>query len=91
VLQLITEGGQVGEIHKLDRPETFIGRVDGDVIFPHDGFMSSRHARVIERGGRYFLCDQNSRNGTFIRIDREAELKAGDMFLVGKQLFRFEK
>lgn len=91
VLQLIGEGGQVGEIHTLDRPETFIGRVDGDLIFPHDGFMSSRHARITERNGRYFLRDQDSRNGTFIRIDREVELRPGDMFLVGKQLFRFEK
>lgn len=91
VVQLITEGGQVGEIHTIDRTETVIGRVDGDLIFPHDGYMSSRHARIVERDGRYILLDQSSRNGTFVRIKGEVELQPGDMFLVGKQLFRFEK
>lgn len=90
VIQLITEGGQVGEVHPLDRTETVIGRVDGDLIFPHDGYMSGRHARIMERKGRYFLLDHSSRNGTFVRIKGEVELQPGDMFLVGKQLFRFE-
>jgi hypothetical protein len=91
VIQLITEGGQVGEVHSLDRSNMAIGRVEGDLVFPHDGYMSSKHAIVVERDGRHFLVDQKSRNGTFIRIKGEIELKPGDMFLVGKQLFRFEK
>lgn len=91
VIQLITEGGQVGEVHPLERTETIVGRVDGDLIFPHDGYMSGRHARIMEREGRYFLLDYSSRNGTFVRIKGEVELQPGDMFLVGKQLFRFEK
>jgi hypothetical protein len=91
VIQLITEGGQVGEIHAIERAETVIGRVDGDLIFPHDGYMSGRHAVITERDGRYLLVDQSSRNGTFVRIKGEVELQPGDMFLVGKQLFRFEK
>ncbi|HXG66568.1 MAG TPA: FHA domain-containing protein, partial [Blastocatellia bacterium] len=62
-----------------------------DLTFPHDVYLSGRHARVIERDGRYFLVDQNSRNGTFIRISKEVELKPGDIFLVGKQVFRFNK
>ncbi|HEU4388198.1 MAG TPA: zinc ribbon domain-containing protein [Blastocatellia bacterium] len=90
VIQLITEGGLVGEVHSLERSNMAIGRVEGDLIFPHDGYMSSKHAIVVERDGRYFLVDQKSRNGTFVRIKGEVELNPGDMFLVGKQLFRFE-
>ena len=52
--------------------------------------MSGRHARIIHRGDRFVLVDENSRNGTFKRIDGEVELKAGDIILIGKQLFRFE-
>jgi pSer/pThr/pTyr-binding forkhead associated (FHA) protein len=51
--------------------------------------MSGQHAKVVEREGRYFLVDEQSRNGTFIRIREEIELKPGDTFLVGKQVFKF--
>ncbi len=89
-LRLIQEGGGDGEIYKLDTDETIIGRNNGDIRFPHDGYMSGRHARIIRRGEHFVLVDENSRNGTFKRIDGEVELKAGDIILIGKQLFRFE-
>jgi hypothetical protein len=89
-LLLIMEGGEIGETYSLRPSETVIGRVDGDIKFPHDGYMSSRHARIIQRNGRFFLLDNNSRNGTFVRIHQEVELHPGDVVLVGKQLFRFE-
>jgi len=89
-LRLIQEGGGDGEIYKLDTEETIIGRNNGDIRFPHDGYMSGRHARILRRGENFVLVDENSRNGTFKRIDGEVELKAGDIILIGKQLFRFE-
>jgi predicted amidophosphoribosyltransferase len=89
-LRLIQEGGGEGEVYKLETDETVIGRNSGDIRFPHDGYMSGRHARLIRRGERYVLIDENSRNGTFKRIDGEVELRAGDIILIGKQLFRFE-
>jgi pSer/pThr/pTyr-binding forkhead associated (FHA) protein len=89
-LHLITDGGEVGEIYQLDRTETVIGRAEGDLTYPHDGYMSGRHARIIARGARYFLTDEGSRNGTFIRIDHEVELQPGDTFLIGKQVLRFD-
>ncbi|MGB5035078.1 MAG: FHA domain-containing protein, partial [Blastocatellia bacterium] len=89
-LLLIMEGGDVGETFQLRPTETGIGRVDGDIKFPHDGYMSSRHARILQRNGRFFLIDNNSRNGTFVKIHQEVELHGGDVVLIGKQLFRFE-
>jgi hypothetical protein len=89
-LLLIMEGGETGETYDLRPTETVIGRVDGDIKFPHDGYMSGRHARVVQRNGRFYLLDNNSRNGTFIKIHQEVELNPGDVLLVGKQLFRFE-
>jgi FHA domain/Double zinc ribbon len=88
-LSLIMEGGQSGETYQLEE-ETIIGRVNGDISFPHDGFMSGRHARIERKGAAFVLTDESSRNGTFIRIKGEVELQTGDMILVGKQLFRFE-
>lgn len=89
-LHLVMEGGQPGEVYDL-KDETAIGRTLGDISFPHDGYMSSRHARIVRRGEDYVLLDEGSRNGTFVRIKNEIRLESGDMILIGKQLFRFEK
>jgi pSer/pThr/pTyr-binding forkhead associated (FHA) protein len=83
------EGGQQGEVFEL-KDDNIVGRINADVTFPHDGFMSSRHARITRRGNSFVLTDEGSRNGTFIKIKNEVELKPGDMILIGKQLFRFE-
>jgi hypothetical protein len=88
-LHLVMEGGQPGEVYELGN-DTVIGRSNGEITFPHDGFMSGRHARIEQRGGSFILTDEGSRNGTFIKLKEEVELKPGDMILVGKQLFRFE-
>ena len=88
-LHLIMEGGQAGDSYDL-KDETMVGRTTGDITFPHDGFMSGRHARIVRRGASFVLVDEDSRNGTFIRINGEVELKPGDMVLIGRQLFRFE-
>jgi pSer/pThr/pTyr-binding forkhead associated (FHA) protein len=89
-LHLVMEGGQQGEVFDLG-DITVVGRAQGDITFPHDGFMSGRHARIERRGASFVLVDEGSRNGTFIKINGEVELKPGDMVLIGKQLFRFEE
>jgi pSer/pThr/pTyr-binding forkhead associated (FHA) protein len=88
-LCLVMEGGQQGDVYDLE-DETVIGRASGEITFPHDGFMSGRHARIARRGATFVLTDEGSRNGTFIKIKGDVELHPGDMILVGKQLFRFE-
>jgi len=88
-LHLVMEGGQLGDVYEL-HDQTIIGRTAGDICFPHDGFMSGKHAKIVQRGNTFVLTDEASRNGTFVKIKSEVELKTGDMILVGKQLFRFE-
>ncbi|WP_148263932.1 FHA domain-containing protein [Chloracidobacterium thermophilum] len=89
-LCLIQEGGGDGEVYEIKGDELTIGRNSGDIRFPHDGYMSGRHARIIRRGDEFILQDDNSRNGTFKKIDGPVTLKSGDILLIGKQLFRFE-
>jgi pSer/pThr/pTyr-binding forkhead associated (FHA) protein len=83
------EGGEEGAVYEIEN-EAVIGRTTGDITFPHDGFMSGRHARIAYRGGKFVLSDEDSRNGTFVKIKGEVELEPGDTILVGKQVFRFE-
>jgi hypothetical protein len=90
ILELITDNTSERETYQV-KGEVVLGRIEGDVTFSHDGYMSGRHARIVERDGRYFLSDEGSRNGTFVRIDEEVEIKDGDVFLIGKQVLKFIK
>lgn len=89
-LTQILEGGSVG-MTVCARGDTLqIGREDGDLNFPGDVYMSARHCTVTEQGGRFLLTDQNSRNGTYVRIKTERELTHGDYLFVGRKLLRVE-
>ena len=88
-LRVIVDGEESDEVYLVDG-KTVIGRMKGDINFPYDDYMSSRHASVTRRGDGFILQDEASRNGTFIMLDGEVELKPGDVFMVGKQLFKFE-
>ncbi|MEK6322318.1 MAG: zinc-ribbon domain-containing protein [Acidobacteriota bacterium] len=88
-LLLFVDGEATGDEYELKR-ETVIGRTSGDITFPHDDYMSGSHARIAKRGDKFMLIDEDSRNGSFIRIKKEVEIKPGDFVLLGKQLFRFE-
>ncbi len=65
-----------------------IGRERGDVLFPEDGYVSGLHCHLSWNGGRLFLTDLGSSNGTFQRIGGETSLASGDVLLMGQQLFR---
>ena len=51
--------------------------------------LSPRHASVAVREGKLVLKDLNSQNGSFIRQRQDTELIPGDVFLLGRELFRF--
>lgn len=74
----------------LELNEVILGREHGNIIFPDDGFVSGRHARVSNRGSRYFLEDLNSSNGTYFLVKERTELQNGDILLLGQQLFQVE-
>ena len=69
--------------------ETFIGRENCDLNYPQDMLLSPRHASVAVREGKLVLKDLNSQNGSFIRQKQDTELIPGDVFLLGRELFRF--
>ena len=78
------------EVFTVDNDKTTIGRTDGDITFKEDNFLSKEHACITRRGDGFYVSDLDSRNGTFIKVVGEYELKSGDTLLVGRQLFRFE-
>ncbi len=61
----------------------------GDLAFPDDEFLSAEHARVAFRGNRLYVTDLGSRNGSFVRVQSPEVLVHDDVFLMGRQVFRF--
>ncbi len=90
-IQQIGLGGLIQDVYCLSTEGATIGRETGDVLFPQDKFMSSQHARIrLGDDGEFYLSDQNSSNGSWIRIADRRELQQGDFLFVGQQLFRVD-
>ncbi|MBX3252112.1 MAG: FHA domain-containing protein [Myxococcales bacterium] len=96
------DGGAIGRIRLVIGRETYggtycipgtgmhLGRERGDVIFPEDGYVSGLHCRIHEEGGKVWLTDVGSSNGTFVRVRGESTVPTGSTLLMGQQLFRLE-
>ena len=83
-------GKYQGAVFPLREGENAVGREAGDVTFPSDRYVSSRHARLEVRGAEATVSDAGSSNGTFVRIVGAADLAPGDQLLVGGQLLRLD-
>jgi pSer/pThr/pTyr-binding forkhead associated (FHA) protein len=80
--------GTLGKTVPVSR-EMFIGRENCDLSYPQDMLLSPRHASLTVRDGKLVLRDLSSQNGSFIRQRQDTELTPGDVFLLGRELFRF--
>src|SRR6185503_10591501 len=65
-----------------------LGRERGDLLFPEDGYVSGLHCRITTEGGRVFLTDLGSSNGTFLKLKADRNVTNGDFLLLGQQLFK---
>jgi pSer/pThr/pTyr-binding forkhead associated (FHA) protein len=88
-LVLIRPDGSEGETIPL-ADITLVGRQSGGV-FGADLYLSPRHATLSFEGGQLFVKDEQSLNGVYVRIDRDApiELRDGAIFRLGQELLRF--
>jgi pSer/pThr/pTyr-binding forkhead associated (FHA) protein len=89
-LEHIRLTGEVNQEFKLEKPETTLGRSNGDLVFKDDPFMSGTHARIVAQPGRFILQDLRSRNGVFRRVRDKVALSHGDEFFLGEHLFQVE-
>jgi pSer/pThr/pTyr-binding forkhead associated (FHA) protein len=93
LLYILDDGREDGEIIRLRNNTLVIGRTAGDLLIPHDGMMSGRHAelsRVNDKGRwRWLLTDLQSSNGTYVKTTRVV-LKHEQDFLLGGKRYRFD-
>ena len=92
---LVAERG--GGLREGERFDLFgglsIGRAGDADVNIDDRYASGLHARVYSRGGRFYVEDMNSTNGTLLNdatVNGEAELVPGDLIRIGDTEFRFE-
>ena len=83
-------GGQLGWVFRPSGDVVTLGREGNDINFPEDPFISGRHAELRISCGVLTVSDLGSRNGTFVRIEKERLLKHGDYVFLGQQLLRVE-
>jgi hypothetical protein len=92
-LVIFDDGDDEGEVVRIRRESFIIGRVQGDLVIPHDGNMSGKHAEILRRleGGRWhwYLRDLQSTNGTFVRVS-SGILRDGQEILIGGASYRFD-
>lgn len=71
-----------------------IGRTNENTIRVKDSTISKRHARIQNEGGRWWLEDLGSVNGTWVRgerIDKPRRLKTGLRFKLGRHEFSLDE
>lgn len=90
-LVLLDDGGKEQSRHGLAGEETSIGRVDADITFADDPFLSPLHAQISCRDGQYFVRDLGSRNGTWYFLAEPYRMQDGDLVLIGSQVLRFRR
>jgi two-component system cell cycle response regulator len=69
-----------------------IGRGSDCHVFLDGRSVSRRHARIEQRGGRFWLVEDGSMNGTFVngaRLDGEWVLTKGDRIKIGTSILKF--
>jgi hypothetical protein len=69
------------------RPTTSIGRSGHNAVILDDAYVSSEHAVINFRAGRWWLADRGSTNGTVLNdhaVNGEAELTPGDVIRIGE-------
>jgi pSer/pThr/pTyr-binding forkhead associated (FHA) protein len=93
LLRVLDDGSDDGEVIRVRAASFVIGRVEGDLIIPHDAGISGRHAEISRRfeNGLYhwYLRDLQSTNGTFVRA-ANVLLTPNQELLIGSRRFRFQ-
>lgn len=82
---IVLAGSNVGEMHRVEEGETFLGRGQNATIRFNDDGISRRHARIVQMGGQVHIEDLKSANGTLVNgvAVSEQPLQDGDKIRLG--------
>jgi len=91
---LVVERGERGfERHAMREANSILGRTEGfpsDLNIPFDHLLSAAHAMFSYSGGKLVVRDNDSLNGIYLKVERQALLRDGQRIRMGSMVFRFE-
>lgn len=64
-----------------------------DIILDYDKSVSGKHCQIDARDGKFYICDLQSANGTYVngsKVLSETELFSGNIIKMGRLQMRFE-
>ncbi|MBP6628160.1 MAG: zinc ribbon domain-containing protein [Kofleriaceae bacterium] len=87
----VNRDGSDGERFPLTSEFVTVGRVGADLTFEQDRFLARVHARIERAGdGTARVVPLDTLNGVYKKLDAGIELADGAIFLVGREVLRFE-
>jgi predicted component of type VI protein secretion system len=92
-LVVLSEGKASGKSIPVTLSQFLIGRDPQCQLRPASAVISKRHCALLNKGGRFFVRDFDSTNGTFVNdeaVKGERELKNEDTLKVGPLTFRVQ-
>ncbi|MFI6579107.1 FHA domain-containing protein [Nocardiopsis sp. NPDC050513] len=90
----VTQGSLAGTTVDLSAQPILIGRAPDSTLVITDDYASGRHARVYSEGGRWFVEDLNSTNGTYLgqqKLNRPQPITVGQPIRIGKTVLELRK
>jgi pSer/pThr/pTyr-binding forkhead associated (FHA) protein len=91
---VVTEGALAGKAFALTDATITIGRAEDSTLVLDDDYVSTHHARLVPRGGRWILEDLGSTNGTYLdrqRVTAPTPVDAGRPIRVGKTVIELRR
>ena len=87
----ILAGPEQGQVHKINRPTTTVGRSNTCEVVLTDPLISRQHCQILLGMGGVMLRDLGSTNGTFLNGTRiiESAIRNQDVISVGNTRLRF--
>ena len=87
----ITEKTGSSQVVEFDKNEVTIGRVPGNDIVLAKSNISKQHTKIVLKGEKFIIVDNNSTNGTFVnnrKVTAPQVLKPSDSILIGDYTLR---
>jgi pSer/pThr/pTyr-binding forkhead associated (FHA) protein len=84
---IVVEGSLSGTRIALTGKPILIGRANDSTLVVTDDYASTRHARISETNGIWYLEDLGSTNGTYVgqsKVDGPVPIEAGVPIRIGK-------
>jgi hypothetical protein len=91
---VVTTGPLRGTTVPLGGAAVLIGRAPSNTLVLDDDYSSSRHARIYPEGGRWYVEDLGSTNGTFVgrtRITGPTPVGIGSQVKVGQSTLELQR